>query len=56
MFTVLLTFVGLLVFISSLFGPGFKTGYLRLLMFAGTGVVLDVIIYTIFGAVYLFFA
>jgi len=42
--TFILTFVGLFVFIITLFTQGFKTGFKRMLMFAVTGLVLDVLI------------
>lgn len=42
MFTIILTFVGCLVFFITLFTKTFKVAFKRLLMFAGTGVVLDI--------------
>ena len=44
MFTILLTLVGLVVFITSLFTVGFKAGYKRLVLFAVTGLIIDVCI------------
>jgi len=44
--TVILTFVGLFVFIISLVTSGFKSAFRRMLMFTLTGVVLDMIIGT----------
>lgn len=39
--TVLLTFVGILVFIVSTFTVGFKAGWKRLMLFAVTGLIID---------------
>ncbi len=43
MFTILLTFVGLIVFVVSLFKHGFKASFGRLMIFTVTGLILDVI-------------
>lgn len=42
--TVILTFVGMIVFLFSIFTVGFKAGFWRLVGFAITGVILDVLI------------
>lgn len=44
--TVLLTLVGVLVFIVSLFTAGFKTAWKRLVTLAITGLIIDVLIGT----------
>lgn len=54
MFTVLLTIVGLVVFLISLFTVGFKAGYKRLLVFTLTGLVIDVILTILYWSVILF--
>lgn len=45
--TFLLTIVGLFVFLFSLFTVGFKSAFWRLMGFAVTGLILDVLIGTI---------
>lgn len=54
MFTILLTIVGLIVFVISLFTVGFKAGYKRLLMFTLTGLVIDVILTVLYWSVIIF--
>jgi hypothetical protein len=44
--TVLLTLFGLIVFVFSCFTVGFKAGFKRLMAFAVTGLILDVLIGT----------
>ena len=45
--TVLLTLVGVFVFLISLFTAGFKTAWKRLVTLAITGLILDVLIGTV---------
>lgn len=49
MFTVLFTLVGILVFIFSCFTVKYKKAFVRLLMMAGAGLVLDVLIFVTFA-------
>ena len=39
--TILMTFVGTIVFIFSLFTVGFKSAWVRLMVFAVTGLIID---------------
>ena len=51
--TVILTLLGILVFIVSCFTVGFKAGFKRLMMFTVTGLILDVLIACfVFGFTY----
>lgn len=49
MFTIIMTVVGLMVFIVSLVTKTFKVGFKRLLMFIMTGMIMDVITFLFIG-------
>jgi hypothetical protein len=51
MFTVLMTFVGIIVFAVSLIKRGFKTAFGRLLAFILTGVVADIVLLLTIGTI-----
>ena len=51
MFTIIMTFVGLLVFILTLLMSGFAKAFKRFWLFALTGIVLDVLMFLIIGTV-----
>ena len=51
MFTIIMTFVGLLVFILTLPVSGFAKAFKRFLLFAITGIVLDALMFLIVGTV-----
>ena len=51
MFTIIMTVVGLMVFIVSLVTKTFKVGFKRLLMFIATGIIMDVTTFLIIGTV-----
>lgn len=54
MFTVLLTLIGLVVFVVSCFTVGFKAGWKRLMLFTVTGLIIDVLLTVLYWGTILF--
>lgn len=48
----IMTFFGFITFIISLFTVGFKSAFKRLLMFIGTGALIDILIGILIACVY----
>jgi hypothetical protein len=51
MFTILMSIVGLMVFIVSLVTTTFKVAFKRFLMFVITGMLMDILMFAIIGTV-----